>query len=270
LAKARTSEIAGVPEASRLQSMNPERDPSKLCKLAIDIEGLTLRITDRVLIEGFNFQLPAGSRVGITGPSGCGKTTFLRNIVGRQITPPSSAVRVNFCGDRVGYVPQQGRLLPWYSLRRNVEVFAQHVTNRKEWCDNVLEVVELEDVAGTRPERLSGGELQRARLACAIASQPALFCADEPLTEVGIQQKWRLLRKWSGEITQRSASLLLVSHDVETLFYLCDELIVLGGPKGQPATQLRTSVLPAQPHPRVPGQLNSQSIEAFRQSMSQD
>jgi ABC-type nitrate/sulfonate/bicarbonate transport system ATPase subunit len=245
-------------------------DPRKLSKLAIDIEGLTLRIRDRILIEGFNFQLAAGSRVGITGPSGCGKTTFLRNTVGRQITPPSSAVRFDFCADRVGYVPQQGCLLPWYSLRRNVEVFAHHVTNRKEWCNNVLELVELEDVAGNSPEKLSGGELQRARLACAIASQPALFCADEPITEVGIEQKWRLLRKWSDEMNRRSTSLLLVSHDVETLFYLCDELVVLGGPKGQPATQLSRFDLPAQPHPRVPGQLDSKSIEAFRQLMSKD
>src|SRR5262249_28841453 len=109
LAQACTAKIV------RLRSMEPERDPPKLCKLAIDIEGLTLRIKNRVLIEGFSFQLPAGTRVGITGPSGCGKTTFLRNIVGRQITPPSSVDRVEFCGDRVGYVPQQGCLLPWYS-----------------------------------------------------------------------------------------------------------------------------------------------------------
>jgi ABC-type nitrate/sulfonate/bicarbonate transport system ATPase subunit len=246
--------------------MNP--DPRKLCKLAINIEGLTLRIKDRVLIENFSFQLPTGTRVGITGPSGCGKTTFLRNIVGRKITPPSSAVRFEFCADRIGYVPQQGYLLPWYSLRRNIEVFAQHVPNRKEWCDNVLQWMELDGVAATFTDKLSGGELQRARLACAIASQPALFCADEPLTEVGLQQKWRLLRKWSEEMTRTSVSLLLVSHDVETLFYLCDEIIVIGGPKGQPATQTSRFDVAAQPHPRSPGQLDSKRIEDFRRLMS--
>ena len=178
------------------------------------------------------------------------------------------ATRFEFRAGRVGYVPQEGGLLPWYSLQRNLSVFAQHNDNHKEWCNDILRWMELDGVATTNTQKLSGGELQRARLACAIASRPSLFCADEPLTEVGLQQRWRLLKAWSGEINQRAASLILVSHDVETLFYLCDELIVLGGERGKPATEITPFTLPYQNHPRVPGQLDSKLIESFRQLMS--
>jgi len=246
--------------------METERDPSEV--LAVAIEGLSLRINNRILIENFQLHLPAGRRIGITGPSGCGKTTLLRTIVAQQIKPPSKATRFEFRPGRVGYVPQEGGLLPWYSLQRNLSVFAQQNDNHKEWCKDILRWMELDGVAETNTQKLSGGELQRARLACAIASRPSLFCADEPLTEVGLQQRWRLLKAWSGEINERAASLILISHDVETLFYLCDELIVLGGERGKPATEITPFTLPDQNHPRVPGQLDSKLIESFRQMMS--
>lgn len=249
--------------------METERDPPKLCDLVID--SLSLRLENRHLIEGFSLRLCPGTRIGITGPSGCGKTTLLRSIVGRQITSPSTVTRFELSVDRVGYVPQQGGLLPWFSLRRNLIVFSQYVTGDKDaWCDKVLQWMELEGAAETSSQRLSGGELQRARLACAIVSRPGLFCADEPLTEVGLQQKWRILRRWSNEMNATLTSLLLVSHDVETLFYLCDEIIVLDGQPGQPATQVDRFFLRDQPHPRVPEELDSSHIKAFLKFMSRD
>lgn len=237
-------------------------------KNLVDMKAVSLCIAGRILIQDFTLRLDRGVRVGLTGPSGCGKTTLIRSIVGRQLTPGSVADRFELTRCRVGYVPQRGGMLPWYSVRRNLQVFAASATDDKEsWCQNVLARMELTYVEATFPWQLSGGEFQRARLACAIASQPGLCCADEPLTEVGLQQKWRLLERWSSEMHDRETSLILVSHDVDTLMYLCDEIVILGGPTGQPARTITRLNLSAETHPRDPAGLNSSSFEDIRRML---
>lgn len=233
--------------------------------LLVDIEALTLRIADRNLIEQFTLRLKTGKRVGLTGRSGCGKTTLLRSIVGRRLNDDSGAARFEITNRRVGYVPQQGGVLPWFSLRRNLETFASRdEPDRDKWCAGILAGVELSHVGAAFPKDLSGGELQRARLACAVAARPALCCADEPLTEVGLRQKWRLLQRWSAEMSEVNTSLILVSHDVDTLIYLCDDVLVLGGPRGEVTRTVTQFEIPAGAHPRNPADISSGALESTR------
>lgn len=234
----------------------------------IDLDEVCLSISDRILIQNFKLRLESGRRIGLTGPSGCGKTTLLRSIIGRKLTSGSSAAQFKLADCQIGYVPQQGGLLPWFSLRRNLNVFAAiNVEDKEKWCTDILALVELTQVGTTFPERLSGGEIQRARLACAIAARPTLCCADEPLTEVGLQQKWRVLERWSSEMSERQTSLILVSHDIDALIYLCDEIIALGGPTGQPVRTVARFVVSAEHHPRKLDDLNDSSFESIRREM---
>lgn len=248
--------------------MNPESGSDNDQARLVDIEGVRLRIADRTLIEDFTLQLEGGERIGLTGPSGSGKTTMLRSIVGRQLTAGSTADRFELAPCRVGYVPQRGGLLPWYSVRRNLKVFIPlDEGNKEKWCEEVLTYTELEHIHATFPDQLSGGELQRARLACAFAAKPSLFCADEPLTEVGLQQKWRLIERWSTEMNRTSAALILVSHDLDTLLYLCDIVLILSGTAGQPAKTIATVDVPRRSHPRNLADLKSPEFERLRRMM---
>ena len=232
----------------------------------VDIELATLRLADRLLIKDFTLQIEQGSRIGLTGPSGCGKTTLLRSIASRRPTLGVTARNFRITNDRIGYIPQRSGMLPWYSVERNLLAFAPEESRKSEWCDEVLDFMELTHVRSTFPGQLSGGELQRSRLACAIATQPILYCADEPLTEVGLQQKWRLLERWSVKMNECATGLLLVSHDIDTLLYLCDKVVVLGGPE---PTQMITQVhLPGPPHPRRPQDLNNNTLVAARRSLT--
>jgi ABC-type multidrug transport system ATPase subunit len=215
------------------------------------IEGLSLEMGGRHLIDGLALRVEKGKRTGITGPSGCGKTTLIRSIVKRQLGDGAKAARFEVTKAPVGYLPQAGGLLPWFSLERNLSVFAMGGgADEPAWCAGLLQRLELDEVRDSFPDQLSGGELQRARLACAVASRAALCCADEPLTEVGLQQRWRVLRWWSTEMKARRTGLVLVSHDVDTLMYLCDEIIVLGGSGSAPARVVARVEVNEEGHPR--------------------
>jgi ABC-type nitrate/sulfonate/bicarbonate transport system ATPase subunit len=245
--------------------MGTDADHAAGSEILVDMELVCLRVAGRTLIKDFTLRLKSCTRIGLTGPSGCGKTTLLRSIVGRRLTVDSAATRFDVAPGRVGYAPQQGGMLPWYSLRRNLRILAAlGASDGDGWCDEVLARMELAHAGATFPAQLSGGELQRARLACAIATRPTLFCADEPLTEVGLRQKWRLLKQWSVEMHERRTGLLLVSHDVDTLMYLCDEILVLGGTPGDPARTVGCIDVSVGGHPRNPADLGGPSFESVR------
>ena len=231
---------------------------------SIEIQNLSLNIPDHALIAGLCLSARDGERIGISGPSGCGKTTLLRSIVGRRLPTGSSAIRFLVESSRVGYVPQTGGLLPWFMVKENVRIFSRaNWAERSPDCDAILHAVEIDSVRDSLPGELSGGELQRARLACAVASQPALFCADEPLSEVGIEQKWKIFPWWSKEITRLNSLLILVSHDLDTLLYLCDRILLLRHDPGTPATvafEHRVRL----PHPRRTEDLSSEPVSKIR------
>ncbi|MDR2496193.1 MAG: ATP-binding cassette domain-containing protein [Tannerellaceae bacterium] len=225
----------------------------------IEIENLNLKIKDSDLLSGFSFQMKERERVGITGPSGCGKSTLLKSIV-KGFFPDGSHVD-RFQKNRAlryAYVPQTNGLLPWYSLRRNLDIFKRSEALYIE----TLEQFKLTDCIETFPHQLSGGEYQRSILASAIINQPDVFFSDEPLTELDIVNKWKLLAFWSEKIESSNAALLLISHDIETLLYLCDRIVVLSD---KPANVLQEFEIDT-PHVRDADFLVSESfIESKKQ-----
>ncbi len=198
----------------------------------IKLENITLSIDKdgkkKTLLEDFSLSISKGSRIGITGPSGCGKTTLLRNLIRSEKT--SSSNNSNFYVNeniKIGYIPQSDGLLPWYSLERNFMHFTSTQNITEDYAKTIISEMKLDKSMTNFPDELSGGELQRALLACSIVSQPDIYLADEPLTEVDLEKKWSILTLWSNYMRKQKAALLLVSHDVDTLVYLCDEIIVL-------------------------------------------
>ena len=215
----------------------------------INIRELRLSIDAKQLLSSFSLELKPTERIGITGPSGCGKTTLLRSIIQGQ--PPSSSIYTTFDVPKAGmfYVPQNGGLIPWFTLKRNLGFFfskANGKQNDKYFIKNLVEEYGLEKCWENFPNNLSGGEYLRAVLACATVTQPKIFIVDEPLTGVDTKMKWISLEALTKTITNNSAALLLVSHDVEILSYLCDEVIMLGN---EPAQIIQKHVVPGR-HPR--------------------
>ncbi len=213
----------------------------------IQIENLFLKINGLSLLNDFNISLNLGKRIGITGPSGCGKSTFIKSIILNNF-PKGSNYKifksdisdVNF---KIGYIPQNSGLLPWFSLKKNLELFSSD----DDLLQEIITNTELSYNLNSFPHNLSGGEQQRALLACSIALKPKLFIADEPLTEIDFSRKKDILNYWSKKIKEFNSSLLIVSHDIDTLLFMCDEIILLSD---KPSEILKKIEINNKPHPR--------------------
>lgn len=213
----------------------------------ISLDALSLTIGERALMHEMSFQLFKGEKIGITGPSGCGKTTLLREIVKGKLSKSFKAKRFEVADARFAYVPQQNGLVPWWSIRRNLLFAARRSVNSQsanEQIANIAESYGFKQVFDNFPDQISGGEYQRAVLACAVVSNPEILVVDEPLNGVDIYTKWEILEQFAADIVQKEIGLLMVSHDIEVLCFLCDHVLVL---RGQPAQQFVVEKIQGEP-----------------------
>ena len=136
---------------------------------------------------------------------------------------------------RIGYVPQDGGLLPHWSVGRNVELvlrLREETSGITERGDEALGLVGLDPSAfrSRWPGELSGGQRQRVAIARALAASPALLLLDEPfgaldaITRADLQQTFLALRE-SG--VARAITCVLVTHDLHEAFLLGDRIAVL-------------------------------------------
>jgi len=178
--------------------------------------------------------------VALVGESGSGKSTLLRTF-NRLTDPESGAVRVG--GEdvramdavalrrRIGYVPQDGGLLPHWTVLRNVALVPWLLgqDDAESVAAGALEKVGLPAAAYGRrwPHQLSGGQRQRVAIARALAAAPRIVLLDEPfgaldaITRGDLQQMFAALRAESGIAT------LLVTHDLHEAFLLADRVAVM-------------------------------------------
>ena len=214
-----------------------------MSKNLVEINELSLSIGNLALTKEISFSIRANERIGLTGPSGCGKTTLLQSIIAQNFPQYSSFSNFRIEEETTfSYLPQTDGLLPWYSLGENLKIYSKNNSVLEE----VLQVTRLGNNLNSFPNHLSGGEYQRSILACSIVNEPNIFIADEPLTELDFSNKWRLLEYWSKKVKDFNSSLLLVSHDIDTLCYLCDRIIVFSD---KPST-IKQEIKIKEEHPR--------------------
>jgi NitT/TauT family transport system ATP-binding protein len=144
-------------------------------------------------LAGVELTIGRGEFVSVVGPSGCGKTTLLRIIAGLEQRTSGTMGRST---DDIAYVFQEPTLLPWRTVRGNVELVAQlrGVPRRERHirATEAIAQVGLADFAGHRPHHLSGGMRMRAALAQALTTRPQLFLFDEPFSAVDEMTRHRL------------------------------------------------------------------------------
>jgi len=203
-------------------------------------------------VDGVSFEVDRGEIVGIVGTSGCSKSTLLR-IVGGLEQPSSGSVvldGVAVAGPRteVGLVFQEPRLMPWLSVRQNVE-FALNKRpkeQRRPLADAALARVGLGAFGDALPQQLSGGMAQRAAIARALVARPAVLLLDEPFsaldafTRFGLQD--HLLDIWRAD----QPTMLFVTHDIEEALVLSDRVVVMRAKPGRIHAQYRIDL----PRPR--------------------
>lgn len=211
-------------------------------------------------IANFNLSFKAGEFVCLVGPSGCGKTTLLNIIagldndyegeilVGQQHTHP-----------KIGYIFQNPRLLPWRTVRENIEL-ALDKHQSPAIIDPLLEIMQLSQAKNVYPERLSLGMSRRVSIIRGFAVEPDVLLMDEPFVSLDAptarQVRELLLKLWQ----QRPHTVLFVTHDLREAIALADRLIFLSA---APMAVISEIIVPI---PRVERH-NEEAIESFRQQL---
>src|SRR2546427_205461 len=199
-------------------------------------------------IEHVDLDIPAGRFVSVVGPSGCGKSTLLGLVSG--LLPPTVG-EVTLLGSRVtgvrtdvGFIFQRDALLPWRTVRENVELPLRFRGERdparaKEWIVRVG----LGPFIDNYPHELSGGMRKRAQLAQSLVRDPSVLLMDEPFSALDGQTRNlmenELLNVWNpggssgagGGAPGREATVprtvLFITHDLEEAIALSDEIVVM-------------------------------------------
>ncbi|MDO9105509.1 MAG: ATP-binding cassette domain-containing protein [Methylovulum sp.] len=211
-------------------------------------------------IANLELKLDSGEFVCLVGPSGCGKTTLLNILAGldndydgdievkQQTKPP-----------KIGYVFQNPRLLPWRTVRENIELVLDKTQTPVE-MDRLIAAMQLTSSQHVYPERLSLGMSRRVAIIRAFAVDPDILLMDEPFVSLDAptarQVREQLLNLWQ----QRPHTVLFVTHDLREAIALADRLIFLSA---APMHVLSVISVPIARNERN----NEEAIESFRQQL---
>jgi osmoprotectant transport system ATP-binding protein len=233
--------------------------------ISLEAREVSKRYGPVTALDSVSLAVHRAECVALIGESGSGKTTLLR-CFNRLTDPDAGVVLVDGVDTgaldpvalrrRIGYVPQDGGLMPHWRVRRNVALvpWLRGQDDAAAQADRALQLVGLEPsaVAERWPRELSGGQRQRVAVARALAARPDLVLLDEPfgaldaITRADLQASFRDLRR------ELVITTLLVTHDLSEAFLLADRVAVMhAGRIEQVATPDELRAAPATPYVRT-------------------
>ncbi|KAB7758361.1 MULTISPECIES: ABC transporter ATP-binding protein [Mycobacteriaceae] len=213
--------------------------------LRLELDRIRLSYTGEPVVDGLSLTVQPGEILVLTGPSGCGKSTVLRALAG-LLKPDAGRVLAD--GELVtttsrdrGMVFQDSALLPWRTVRSNIELALQlrgvPRAGRRERAERWIDEVGLTGFADFLPKSLSGGMRQRVQLARGLAGAPRAVLMDEPFGALDAKTRHAmqglLIDTWQAHPT----TIVFVTHDVDEALALGDRVAVLGR-AGQPLRAL--------------------------------
>lgn len=203
--------------------------------MPVSARGLAAGYNGKTVFADANIRIDPGSLAGLCGPNGTGKSTFLKLCLGilrpwageLQVlggTPGTGAFKKHLL--RIGYVPQNtaGGLLP-VTVREAVLMgrygamgFGRGPSRRdRKAAEEAMEAAGISSIAGSLVQELSGGQSQRVAIARALAMEPELLLLDEPTSNLDREGRIELVRLIKNLGRYRHLTVLLVSHNAETL-----------------------------------------------------
>lgn len=210
--------------------------------LAIEIKGLNKiyaakkKSPAKTALREVNLQIKKGSFFGLLGPNGAGKSTII-NILAGLVNKTSGQVKIagididenqKASKFKIGIVPQELVIDPFFNVRETLEIYAGYFGLRKSErrTDEIIEALGLKDKALATPRSLSGGMRRRLLVAKALVHNPEILVLDEPTAGVDVElrtQLWNYVRK----LNENGTTILLTTHYLEEAEELCDEIAVI-------------------------------------------
>jgi NitT/TauT family transport system ATP-binding protein len=194
-----------------------------------------------VAVSEVSFAVADGEVVSLIGPSGCGKSTLLnlgsgldRPSAGEVFVDGEMVVKPN---PHVAFMLQKDLLLPWRTIRENVEfgleIQGVPAARRHARSASLLETCRIADFAGHYPYQLSGGMRQRAALARTLAVDPTVLLMDEPFSALDAQTKMVLQQDLARTIKAAGKTALFITHDLVEAVALSDRVLVMSARPGR-------------------------------------
>jgi len=211
-------------------------------------------------IADFHLSLRANEFVCLVGSSGCGKTTLLNCLSGLDNQYDGEIqVGQQHSAPKIGYIFQNPRLLPWRTVRENIELVLEPHQS-PELINPLLDIMQLTQVQHEYPERLSVGMNRRVAIIRAFAVNPDLLLMDEPFVSLdpptARDVRSLLLQLWQ----QRPHTVLFVTHDLREAIALADRLIFLAAAPMRVISDIVVPIARTQRHDEA-------AIEQFRQQL---
>ncbi|HUT48534.1 MAG TPA: ABC transporter ATP-binding protein [Alphaproteobacteria bacterium] len=192
-------------------------------------------------VEDVSLALADGEVVSLIGPSGCGKSTLLN--LGSGLDRPNAGTvlvdgePVDGPNSHVAFMLQKDLLLPWRTIRDNVEL-GQEIQgiakeNRRAVALGLIDKYHLSEFANAYPHQLSGGMRQRAALARTMAMDPDVLLLDEPFSALDAQTKMVLQTDLARTLKDEGKTAFLITHDLVEAVALSDRVLVMSARPGR-------------------------------------
>ena len=189
-------------------------------------------------IDEIELNIEAGEFVSLVGPSGCGKSTLLNCIAG--FTEPTyghihvDGTRVDGPGADRGFVFQENRLLPWKTVRENINLGPKMRSEPTDGrAEELLSKMGIEGTGDQYPTELSGGMQQRAEIARLLANDPEIMLMDEPFSALDALTK-EIMQELLLEIWEEdNRTVVFITHDVEEAIFLADRVLIMTAGPGR-------------------------------------
>lgn len=204
----------------------------------VEIENLVKRYQELVALDHFNLTIEEGEIFGLLGPNGSGKTTTINCILallafdkgtvrvfGREMRPDSYDLK-----RQIGVVMQNVAVFQELTVYENIDYFCglyiRDKALRRQYVEEAIDFVGLNDFRKFYPKKLSGGLLRRLNIACGIAHKPKLIILDEPTVAVDPQSRNKIL-EGIQELNRNGATIIYTSHYMEEVEQICTRIAIM-------------------------------------------
>jgi ABC-type Fe3+/spermidine/putrescine transport system ATPase subunit len=206
----------------------------------LEVRSVSFGYSGEKVLEDINFIVHKGEHISILGESGCGKSTLLKIIYGllqlregsvswnqEQVMGPDFNL---VPGEKyMKYLSQDFDLMPFTTVGENVSQFLSvfYPEALKQRTDELLQLLEMQDYAGTKVRNLSGGQQQRVALGRVLAQEPEVLLLDEPFGHIDNFRKNSLRRSLFAHLKKREISCLVATHDADDILPYSDRALVI-------------------------------------------
>jgi NitT/TauT family transport system ATP-binding protein len=213
----------------------------------------------RVLWD-FSLEFPENRITAVLGPSGCGKTTLLNILAG--LVPVDGGLVTT--ATPVSYLFQEPRLLPWLTVRENLNLVLRDQLPAAEVAPRVNQYLAATGVDAYQnfyPAQLSGGLRQRVALARAFSFPASLLLMDEPFKSLDLKVRYRLIVDFLELWRRRPRTVVLITHDVKEAVLMGERIVILTDKPARVVRVFERRLASSPDHPEPDYQLEQELLE---------